>query len=100
MAYDGALVLKPGLAEAWLARGNLMSKMKRLDEALRAYAAAIALNPDVGEAFFGRGDTLYDSSVAAKRERNSLLPPSPPRRILDAPTCSQQSSYGASAAGL
>src|SRR5262249_4632143 len=44
------LALKPDLAEAWLARGNVFKDLGRYDEALVAYDKALWLKPDLAEA--------------------------------------------------
>jgi 2-polyprenyl-3-methyl-5-hydroxy-6-metoxy-1,4-benzoquinol methylase len=48
-AFDRALALKPDMAECWVARGYLFSKLKRYGEARAAYLRAHALNPNMVE---------------------------------------------------
>ena len=58
--FDKALALKPDLAEAWLGRGNVLSKLKRLDEAIASHDKALALDPELTEAWCGRGNVLTE----------------------------------------
>jgi len=59
-AYDKALTRRPGLPEAWLGRGNVLSELKRHGEAMAAYERALSLRADLAEGWLGRGNVLFD----------------------------------------
>src|SRR5262249_34012160 len=69
-AYDKALAINPGLAEAWVGRGNASYERKEFNEAFAAYDRALALDSDLVEAWVGRGNVFhllnhFDEAVAA-----------------------------------
>src|SRR6202030_1084439 len=45
-SYDQALARKPGLAAAWVGRGNVFLNLNRYGEAFAAFQKALALKPD------------------------------------------------------
>ena len=57
---DRALALDPGLARAWLARGNLQRKLARFDDAFAAYDRAVTMSFRTvnGTAKTGDGDYI------------------------------------------
>ena len=55
---DAALVINPGVAEAWSNYGLVLMALDRLDDALDAFARAIGLKPDYPEAFNNRAIVL------------------------------------------
>jgi protein O-GlcNAc transferase len=59
-AYDGALSLRPSLAEAWLGRGNALRQLVRYDEAFVAHDQALALKADSAAAWIGRSNALFE----------------------------------------
>jgi predicted O-linked N-acetylglucosamine transferase (SPINDLY family) len=78
-AYDKALALKPGLAEAWLGRGSISIQRKRFDDALADFDKALALKPDLTAASLGRGRAFaytkrYDEALAAYEKTLALKP--------------------------
>jgi tetratricopeptide (TPR) repeat protein len=77
--YDRVLALKPDLAGAWYARGNVFYKLKRHDEALAAYNKATAINSDLADAWLGCGNALselkrYDDALMAYGKTLMLKP--------------------------
>jgi tetratricopeptide (TPR) repeat protein len=61
-AYDAALALAPGDAEAWRGRADSYRALGRPRQALEDYGAAIALAPDA-KAYFGRAMILAASRL-------------------------------------
>jgi protein O-GlcNAc transferase len=64
------LSIRPDLAEAWLGRGNVLTELKRRDDALAAYDRALSIKPDLAEAWLGRGNVAwglkrYEEALAA-----------------------------------
>jgi predicted O-linked N-acetylglucosamine transferase (SPINDLY family) len=59
-AYDKALQRSPGLAEAWLGRGQLLSQIGRHVEAVDSFDRAIACNPQLAHAHLLRAKLLAD----------------------------------------
>jgi protein O-GlcNAc transferase len=51
---------KPELAEALLARGNMLQGLRRFEEALASYDKVIALAPEHADAFYNRGIALSE----------------------------------------
>jgi predicted O-linked N-acetylglucosamine transferase (SPINDLY family) len=49
-AYDQALALDPGNAEAWNARGSLLRSMGRFEDAIMSYNSALNIRPSFAEA--------------------------------------------------
>src|SRR5262249_39048559 len=45
-AYDRALALKSGLAEAWLGRGYVLTELRRYQAAIEAYDKALSIGAD------------------------------------------------------
>lgn len=69
------------MAEAWLARGNMLAEAARHDDAGAAYDRALALKPSLAEAWLGRGNILARSRSAvdaalAAYDRALILNPS------------------------
>ncbi|CAN5326247.1 hypothetical protein BH10ACI2_BH10ACI2_12360 [soil metagenome] len=74
-AFDGALQLDSGLAEAQYYRGQIMDRMSKPDQSIAAYKKSIELDPaftpasfDLGVAYYNKGDytnaaALYESVV-------------------------------------
>src|SRR5262249_17056999 len=72
------LALKPDLPEIWLGRGNILTGLRRHDDAFAAFDKALAAEPDLAEAWLGRGNvfdqlqsyqdafTAYDKAFALK----------------------------------
>ena len=58
VSYDKALVLNPGLVEAFNNRGVVLEAMNRLEEALASYDRALALNPDLITVIKNRGNVM------------------------------------------
>jgi tetratricopeptide (TPR) repeat protein len=76
---DAALETKPHAAEAFNSRGNALTKMKRLDEALANFDRAIALKPAYAKAFCNRGGVLHrlkrlDDALASYERAIALEP--------------------------
>ena len=44
-AYDEALKINPGLAEAWTNKGNALIVLGKFEDALKNYEEAIKVNP-------------------------------------------------------
>ena len=61
LAYDGALQGNPGLAEAWLGRGQVLSELGRNAEAIDSYDRAIASKPELTHVHLLRAKLLVDS---------------------------------------
>jgi protein O-GlcNAc transferase len=59
-AYDKALQRSPGLVEAWLGRGQLLSQIGRHAEAVDSFERAIACNPQLDHAHLLRAKLLAD----------------------------------------
>ena len=59
-SIDRALERDPGLAEAWLGRGNVCGRLGRHEEALAAYDRALGIGPDLAGAWVGRGNVLCE----------------------------------------
>ena len=55
-----AIKVNPNVASAYNNRGNALSGLKRLDEALASYDKALAINADYAEAYNNRGTVLSD----------------------------------------
>ena len=55
---DQAIAAKPDNGLAHSNRGNILSELKRHEEALTCYEKAIALQPDYAEAYSNRGNAL------------------------------------------
>ncbi|WP_080890909.1 tetratricopeptide repeat protein [Bradyrhizobium sp. UBA2491] len=51
--FAKAVALEPGLAEAWLGRGNALAGLGRHDQALAAYDKALALKPGLAGPWLG-----------------------------------------------
>lgn len=54
-AFDAALTLAPGMAEAHNGKANLLRRLGRLEEAIFEYSQAIACNPRFADAYSNRG---------------------------------------------
>ena len=52
--YTQAIKLRDDYERAWMNRGNLLSKMNRLQEAVEDYTIAITHYPDYGLAYYNR----------------------------------------------
>ena len=77
-SYDHAIRLKPDYAEAYSNRGNALTQLKRLDDALASHDRALALRPAYAEACNNRANVLkelgrleealasYDRAIALK----------------------------------
>ncbi len=59
-AYERAIQLDPGFAEAHDARGDALFCLNRSQEALAAYERAIQLDARYAHAYEGKGSLLYD----------------------------------------
>jgi len=66
-AFDKAIRLKPGFAEAYCNRGNALKELGQLESAVARYESAVAnydkairLKPDFAEAYYNRGNALKD----------------------------------------
>jgi len=59
-AYDRALIVWPGSADALLNRGNALHRLRQFEEALTDYDSALTLRPDYAEALYNRGNTLQE----------------------------------------
>ena len=59
-AYERAIQLDPGFAEAHDARGDALFCLNRSQEALAAYERAIHLDARYAHAYEGKGNLLYD----------------------------------------
>ena len=70
-AFDRALALDAGSAEAWLGRGNVLVELNDYDGALAAFDKALALNSDLAGAWLGRGNAW----MAIDRNDDALLAP-------------------------
>ena len=73
------MALTPDVAEAWLGRGNVLSALRRSEDALTAFERAVALRPDFPEAWLGRGNVLcdlkrHDEALAAFDQALALRP--------------------------
>jgi predicted TPR repeat methyltransferase len=73
------LAQKPDFADAWLGRGNVLSELKRNDDAFDAYGKALAQKPDFAEAWLGRGNVLcelkrYDEALDAHEKALAQKP--------------------------
>ncbi|NES23569.1 MAG: tetratricopeptide repeat protein [Symploca sp. SIO3E6] len=69
-AYQQAVEIKPGYAEAWQGQGNTLSQLQQYEEALEAYDQAIQIQPDYLEAWNSRGEALaqlqrYEEAIDA-----------------------------------
>jgi Tfp pilus assembly protein PilF len=78
-AYEAALRLRPGHAEAHNNLGVALAEQGRPAEAVECYDRALALQPRYAEANFNRGNTLKaqghcDEAVAAYREALQMRP--------------------------
>jgi predicted TPR repeat methyltransferase len=76
-AYERALAIDPGLAEAWLGKGNIFSLLGRHQDALLALDRTLAVEPDLAEAWLGRALVLHDTNraeeaIAAYRRAREL----------------------------
>ena len=60
-AFDRAIQLHPGFAEAYNNRGNAFKEIGRVDDAVANYDKAVAAKPDYAEAWFNRGNALRDA---------------------------------------
>jgi tetratricopeptide (TPR) repeat protein len=58
-AYESALRLEPGFAEAHFGMGNVLYDLERFEEAAEAYARAVRLKPHFHEAHKNMGDALF-----------------------------------------
>ena len=54
-AYDQAIRLLPGFAEAFHFRGNAKGELGRYQDAISDHTKAIGLKPDLAEAYYNRG---------------------------------------------
>ena len=59
-AYERAIQLDPGFAEAHDARGDALFSLNRSQEALAAYEQAIHLDASFAHAYEGKGNLLYN----------------------------------------
>lgn len=59
-AYERAVQLDPGFAEAHDARGDALFSLNRSQEALAAYEQAIHLDANYAHAYEGKGNLLYN----------------------------------------
>jgi tetratricopeptide (TPR) repeat protein len=60
LAYEQAVRLVPGFAEAWSNLGNVYRQLGRRDDALRAYDAAILAKPDFAAVYCNLGVLLIE----------------------------------------
>src|SRR6185312_7399904 len=60
LAYEQAVRLAPGFAEAWSNLGNVYRQLGRRDDALRAYDAAILAKPDFAAVYCNLGVLLIE----------------------------------------
>ncbi|MEM9273750.1 MAG: tetratricopeptide repeat protein, partial [Cyanobacteria bacterium P01_F01_bin.143] len=56
--YEKALDIKPDYHEAWYNRGNALSDLGRLEEAIASHDQALKIKPDYHEAWNNRGIAL------------------------------------------
>jgi tetratricopeptide (TPR) repeat protein len=70
---------KPEVAEALLARGNMLQGLRRFEEALASYDKVIAFAPEHADAFYNRGIALSElkrtKEAVASRDRAIALAP-------------------------
>lgn len=79
-AFDKAIELSPGLADAWYNRGNALRLLSRFAESLTAYRKALSLDPNIAEAWvnmgvieqnlksFGEAINCYDAALRLRPE--------------------------------
>ena len=78
--YDQALrCSNNSYPDAWNGRGNVLTDLRRYDEAIGAYDKALALKPDLAEAWNGRGNVCtrlrrYSDANAAYDKALSIRP--------------------------
>ncbi|MEZ2304038.1 MAG: CHAT domain-containing protein, partial [Microcoleus sp.] len=58
-SYDKALAFQPDNYAAWNNRGNALSNLGRLEEAIASYDKALQFQPDSNQVWFCRSLTLY-----------------------------------------
>jgi len=52
--YTAAITLRENLERAWLSRGNVLSKLNRLNDAIEDYTVAITYKPEYAAAYYNR----------------------------------------------
>src|SRR5215472_13480159 len=55
---DQAIAVNPDDPEVHHARGNVLSRLRRYDDAIASFAKAIELKPDYPQPYYGRGNAL------------------------------------------
>lgn len=78
-AYDKAVFIRPGYADAWLNRGVVLENLGRFSEAVASYDKVLALRPTDAEAWNNRGIALrklgrYSDAVASYDKAIAIRP--------------------------
>ncbi len=78
-AFDKAIELKPGHADAWYNKGVALGKLNQYEEAIKAFDKAIELKPDRADAWSNKGIALgkpnqYEEAIKAFDKAIELKP--------------------------
>jgi hypothetical protein len=78
-AYDKAVFIRPGYADAWLNRGVVLENLGRFSEAVASYDTVLSLRPADAEAWNNRGIALrklgrYADAVASYDKAIAIRP--------------------------
>ena len=66
VAFQKAIDLNPGSAEAYNNMGNIRIEQDRLDDAIEAYKKALLIKSDYAEAYYNMGNALQDQGELGK----------------------------------
>ena len=80
--YEKAVEMRPGFAEAWTYKGNILHALNRHDEAISCHDKAISINPRLTVAWTNKGTVLdslkkYDEALLCYDQAIALSPANP-----------------------